>query len=585
MGGDITYKYLGNNGPTDRPFRFSVRFVAYIDRFGGNWSCGNLGTDVLLGVFDAGTSQVIPRIPGAVSPTTVFWPLPSHGVSQGPCPDPFIYPAIRPLVIPGSVACYDPISAPLSVAITDTTFEIQLPLSASGYYIKFETCCRIFNTSNLNLNSSDVGNTWLAFIPSPIRLNSSPQFTQDALPLICQGDTTIFSNTATDADGDRLQFSLATPYSGGSGNPSAIFVNPVNAPYKTGFSAQQPFGAFGYASINPATGLTKLYSSIQGAFAIAFDVAEYRTLPGGTEILISTTRREQLFIVKGYTNPSTIYKPLPDAGANWNMAREKFCTAPGGRWFYSIRYNGDTLVGNKTFKKLDIPFYHADPASTFQCLVTSQPGLYAGALRQDNTNRKVYFLPPNNTQELLLYDFTMTVGDTLKGYLASSLTYKVVSINTFVGGGLVRKQLNLVMSGCPSDTLRFIEGIGSSYGLLYGPTPCIADVDRNSLLCMSVGNIPQYQLPNISNCALITTNKTIISAPTFSLYPNPAEEYFQIESKSPILSASIIDGTGREIEIQLPGDGKFPLRGLGGRLYWVKIQTKDGVAVQKMVKK
>jgi len=102
---------------------------------------------------------------------------------------------------------------------------------------------------------------------------------------------------------------------------------------------------------------------------------------------------------------------------------------------------------------------------------------------------------------------------------------------------------------------------------------------------MSVGNIPQYQLPNISNCALITTNKTIISAPTFSLYPNPAEEYFQIESKSPILSASIIDGTGREIEIQLPGDGKFPLRGLGGRLYWVKIQTKDGVAVQKMVKK
>jgi len=88
-----------------------------------------------------------------------------------------------------------------------------------------------------------------------------------------------------------------------------------------------------------------------------------------------------------------------------------------------------------------------------------------------------------------------------------------------------------------------------------------------------------------STSGITPTHKTIVSVPTFSLYPNPAEEYFQIDSKSPILSASIIDGTGREIEIKLPGDGKFPLHGLGGRLYWVKIQTKDGVAVQKLVKK
>jgi len=80
-----------------------------------------------------------------------------------------------------------------------------------------------------------------------------------------------------------------------------------------------------------------------------------------------------------------------------------------------------------------------------------------------------------------------------------------------------------------------------------------------------------------------TTKRSIVSSPTFSLYPNPVEETFTINSKSPILSASIIDGLGRETGIS--SENNINIAHLKHGLYWVKIQTKDGVEVQKLIKR
>jgi gliding motility-associated-like protein len=306
LGGEVTYRYLGNNGPADRPFRYQIRFVGYVDRVGtpgelSNWGCGNLEQFPLLSIYDAGTNERIPRIPGATQLLSATWLLPSHGEQvQGPCAINPYYGGIRPLVIPVPAACVVPGLSELNIAITDTTFEVQLPLSASGYKVKYENCCRTENTTNIFFpgGNNNPGNSWIASIPSPIFVNSSPQFIGDAVPFFCRGDTISISNNAFDPDGDRLIYSFAQPYSGSGGQVPPLFSEPEVANYQPGYSVEQPFGPGGYAFINPSTGLTKYFCNVNGNYAVAVDIQEYRTLSNGVEILLSTTRREFLVVVK-----------------------------------------------------------------------------------------------------------------------------------------------------------------------------------------------------------------------------------------------------------------------------------------------
>lgn len=324
LGGEITYRYLGSNGPANKPFRYQVRFVGYVDRVGdpgdpSNWGCGNLSQTPLLAIYDAATNQRIPRTENTNQPLLVNYLLPSHGPQvQGTCPiDPY-YGAIRPVIIKKPVSCIVPGLDQLSIAITDTTFIVELPFSASGYKIKYENCCRSGATTNINFGgpstNDDPGNTWLAEIPSPIFANSSPQFLEDAVPFFCNGDTATIANNASDPDGDRLIYSFVTPYSAGFSNqPSATYTAPTFVTFNPGYSTTMPFGPSGYAFINPSTGLTKYYSNVNGNFAVAIEIQEYRTLSNGIEILISSTRREFLIVVKDCA-PNPAPDPIPPPG-------------------------------------------------------------------------------------------------------------------------------------------------------------------------------------------------------------------------------------------------------------------------------
>lgn len=309
LGGEITYKYLGSNGPADRPFRYQIRFVGYVDRVGdpndpSNWGCGNLAANPLLAIYDGATNARIPRTTGSNQPNLVNWPLPSHGPNiQGECPINPYYGGVRPVIIKKPVGCVVPGLDQVSIAITDTTFIVELPFSASGYKIKYENCCRSNATTNISFGNpgpnDDPGNTWLAEIPSPIFNNSSPQFLEDAVPFFCRGDTTTIANNASDPDGDRLIYSFVTPFNSGfSQNPPATYTAPTFVTFNAGFSTTAPFGPDGYAFINPSTGLTKYYSNVNGNFAVAIEIQEYRTLSNGIEILIGSTRREFLILVK-----------------------------------------------------------------------------------------------------------------------------------------------------------------------------------------------------------------------------------------------------------------------------------------------
>lgn len=71
---------------------------------------------------------------------------------------------------------------------------------------------------------------------------------------------------------------------------------------------------------------------------------------------------------------------------------------------------------------------------------------------------------------------------------------------------------------------------------------------------------------------------------SFTLFPNPANETVTIESKEDILKITLIDALGRELIIPASGPKRLDIRQLKIGMYWVKIQTDNGLLVKKLMK-
>jgi gliding motility-associated-like protein len=161
----------------------------------------------------------------------------------------------------------------------------------------------VFSLGNRNLGITNLTNsgsepmTLSVSMPPGTLPNASPVFSDNAVAVICMGDTISVLNNAYDADGDRLSYRFGTPSSSSVNQPVS---------YVGGYSAQQPFSPNGYAAIDARTGLARYFSQNQGTFLLAIDVQEYRTV-NGREVLLGTTRRDIQIVVRvcsgGPNNP------------------------------------------------------------------------------------------------------------------------------------------------------------------------------------------------------------------------------------------------------------------------------------------
>ncbi len=160
----------------------------------------------------------------------------------------------------------------------------------------------------------------------------------------------------------------------------------------------------------------------------------------------------------------------------WNFNTIKGCGLFFEYYFeryYSIEISGDTLIGGTNYHKLVSPeqVFHSNGACNISGTWTA-PGFYAGAIRQDIANKKVFYVDTMTYTEQLLYDFNLQVGDTVKGFYVSNnpcwdeiVGGLVVGIDSVMIGNSYRKRWNI--GGCfNTPDIYFIEGIGSTYGLI-----------------------------------------------------------------------------------------------------------------------
>lgn len=289
MGGDMTYRYIGTSGTN---IQYSVKMEVYADRTQGGWNLGNPN--------DPGSGQPVRLDFNAYSADNnirVFqtsFQSPGNGTTIA-----FANPEL-PANCTGVTTCL----SGYVVTRSSVTFTVTLPFTFNGYYFLYGDRTRNASVTNLQ-NPTSLGMAMYQSVPGPQYANSSPQFTDSAVPVLFKDDTTYFVNGAFDPDGDRLEYEFTSALNAANTNP-ATWTVPANCPYLPQFSFDRPLGISNgsEATINRTTGLTKYVARAPGQYVCAIAIKEYRQLSNGTELLIGTTRRElQLIVVETGNQP------------------------------------------------------------------------------------------------------------------------------------------------------------------------------------------------------------------------------------------------------------------------------------------
>jgi hypothetical protein len=267
------------------------------------------------------------------------------------------------------------------------------------------------------------------------------------------------------------------------------------------------------------------------------------------------------------------YYPFPDSNATWNLHYLFYCMSGGiTDEQYSITMSGDTAINSLVYHKIIAPYIQG--TITGGCLSSISAG-YKGAIRQDIAGRKVYIIPPGTSAEQLLYDFNMEVGDSVKGYLESFNGKDVVeSIDSvFTGSRYLRRWY---INHCYH--IYFIEGIGSTYGLVEVSPGCITDLWDIEITCFQQNGQTQYP-DTAMDCKLITSINSKEKNPNpVKVFPNPSNGNFTVQFEEPMSIREIrLTGLpGNEIlHQQINRESKINIGDLPAGIYFLTITGKD----------
>lgn len=291
-----------------------------------------------------------------------------------------------------------------------------------------------------------------------------------------------------------------------------------------------------------------------------------------------------------FYSQTSLYHQFPASAATWNinytlvmgMCPPALATITDN---YSIIIPGDTTINSTTYHKLFIPYVQHSPAS---CPVSETAG-YKGGIREDVVAKKVYIIPPSGPSEQLLYDFSMQVGDTLKGYLANGwpTLHKVTGIDSVQVGASYRKRwtLNPVSSSFPPNNFRIIEGVGSDYGLLKVLPGGIVDYPAISITCFKHNGLPLYP-STVTSCNLITSlNSYSYDTDQIKISPNPVNNQFSIAmSTNEAMAVTIYDINGKKVlsPILNKGQQEINVSALSEGVYTIAIEIGTQVINKKI---
>lgn len=280
-----------------------------------------------------------------------------------------------------------------------------------------------------------------------------------------------------------------------------------------------------------------------------------------------------------------------------------------GCWNYDLFTNGDTVINNHEYVVLgkrgeNLPWYSLGIGSGYCTHGIGSNGLPAWnsiqrkayAYREDSTHkvyRRTLFGWSGDTTEVLLFDFALQVGDSLKGYFYDNMFAPwgydptVATIDSIFIENNWRRKINFKGYNGEAGCFYFIEGIGSNYGFIDW-TDCPFFESSVELVCHTVNDSIIYPTNTFgcSNFSYITDNKELfIDAGNSFIYPNPASDYLRIDmpgnTKPTVIS--IYNLTGQLISKKNIVSSTIPITELDNGMYVFVIEDRDKVLGRQRV--
>lgn len=289
---------------------------------------------------------------------------------------------------------------------------------------------------------------------------------------------------------------------------------------------------------------------------------------------------------------SQTYYPFPDSVGIWRQS-SSYTLSPGIQP-NALFLDGDTIINNKSYNKL------FRSHNTYN--IDTNNSLYYGAIRE--VNKKIYFhpnsifnlifvypfcnvAPIDFNDEFLLYDYDVTIGDTVF-YPTFDSTYIVItSIDSILIQNQFRKQYNYTPSSSQlcnyGSNNSYVEGIGDiNSGLIIHWI--FSNWIEESLNCFEDDEV---FYSNVTDCATvgIEEEKTELEVKT---YPNPVSEKLFIEfsdvNQNEPIEISFFDISGKKVySSSLNQSESIDVSNFKKGLYLLKIQTTNGQSKSKLI--
>jgi hypothetical protein len=193
-----------------------------------------------------------------------------------------------------------------------------LPANCPDWRFSYTLCCR--NVAVTNSNNASSYNLYVeaTLNNQVVTCNSSPDFTVNPVPYICNGQPFSYNHGVVDVDGDSLSYTLIQPKHTATSN----------VPYSGSFTSTYPISTSPPNNFvfNPSTGQMTFTPGSTQIGLVAIRVDEFRN---GVKIG-STIRDMQVIVINCGTNSTpSMANPINITGATYNTVTSTFKACPG----------------------------------------------------------------------------------------------------------------------------------------------------------------------------------------------------------------------------------------------------------------